>query len=286
MILDLYYVPVVTAGFSILDIEQKIQLAGKLADISGEIIRQYFRQARLFTETKIGEISSIVTLADRATEAAMIAILQKETPETGIIREEGKNIAAKNGYYWVLDPIDGTSAFVRGLPIFGTLIGFVDCQHNLPILGIVNQPILQERWLGIHGQPTQFNCRPIVNSYAKDRHWKLADACLISTTPFMFVTEAQKAAAKKLQAICQRQAFGGDCYNYVMLASGCSSLPIVIIEADMKYYDFCALIPIIEGAGGAISDWSGNPLTPKSTEVLAASNTWLLQQALAAIAPS
>ena len=263
--------------------ERKIQIAQKLADISGEVIRRYFRQPNLFTETKVGEVSSIVTLADRAAEAAMVEILQQEAPEDGIIREEGENILAKNGYYWVLDPIDGTSAFVRGLPTFGTLIGLVDLDRNLTLLGIVNQPILQERWLGVRGQPTQFNGSPIVNPYVQDHHWKLEDACLASTTPFMFITEAQKTAAKKLQSICQRQAFGGDCYNYTILASGWHSLPMIILEANMKYYDFCALIPIIEGTGSVITDWSGNALKPESTEVLAASNPWLLKQAVQAL---
>ena len=266
-----------------LEKERRIELAQKLSDISGTVIRRYFRQPNLFAETKIGEVSSIVTLADQAAEIAMVEILQQEAPEDGIIREEGENIVAKNGYYWVLDPIDGTSAFVRGLPTFGTLIGLVDLDHNLPLLGIVNQPILQERWLGVHGQSTQFNGSPIVNPYVQDRHWKLEDVCLASTTPFMFITQEQKNAAKKLQSVCKRQAFGGDCYNYTMLASGWNSLPMVILEADMKYYDFCALIPIIEGTGSAITDWSGNRLKPESTEVLAASNPWLLQQAVEAL---
>lgn len=265
------------------DREQQIKLAEKLADVSGEVIKKHFRKPHLQTETKEGAISSIVTIADREAENAMVDLILKEAPRDGIIREEGENIASQTGRYWVLDPIDGTASFVKGLPIFGTLIGLVDLDSNSTLIGIVNQPILQERWLGVKGKPTLFNQQPIINSYAQDTHSKLAEACLTSTTPLMFVTDRQKAIAKKLQQICQRTAFGGDCYNYAALAFGWSSMPIVVLDSDMQYYDFCALIPIIEGVGGVITDWSGNPLNRQSTEVLATSNSILWKQTIEAI---
>lgn len=260
--------------------EEDIKLAEKLADISGEIICQYFRKPNLIAETKEGQISAIVTLADQEAEEAMVEMILSHSPNDGIIREEGENITSKNGRYWVLDPIDGTSSFVKGLPIFGTLIGLIDQQINTPLLGIINQPILQERWIGIRNKQTLFNQQPIINPYVSDIDSKLEDACLTSTTPFMFITDRQKSIATKLQQICLRKAFGGDCYNYMTLASGWSSMPMIILEADMKYYDFCALIPIIEGSGCVITDWSGNPLNSYSTEVLAASNAYLLEQTL------
>lgn len=262
------------------DLDRRTKLAEKLADVSEEVIKQYFRQPHIQTETKEGEISAIVTIADRDAENAMVEILLKEVPGDGIIREEGENIPSQNGFYWVLDPIDGTSSFVKGLPIFGTLIGLVDLEKNHYLIGIVNQPILQERWLGVQGKPTLFNDRPIVNSYAQDTTSNLAQACLTSTTPLMFVTDRQKAIAAKLQQVCHRTAFGGDCYNYAALASGWSSMPMVVLDSDMKYYDFCALIPIIEGVGGIITDWSGNELTSQSSEVLATSNRLLWEETL------
>jgi histidinol phosphatase-like enzyme (inositol monophosphatase family) len=265
------------------DLDRQVKLAEKLAEVSGTIIRQYFRQPHLAAETKEGEVSAIVTIADRAAEEAMVEVLLQEAPADGIIREEGETIPSQTGYYWVLDPIDGTSSFVKGLPIFGTLIGLVDLENNLPLLGIVNQPILQERWLGVQGQPTRFNQQPILNPYAQDRHTPLAEACLTSTTPLMFISDRQKAIATRLQHCCQRTAFGGDCYNYAALASGWSAMPMVVLESEMKFYDFCALIPIIEGAGGAIADWTGNKLNSQSSEVIAASNPFLLQQALQVI---
>jgi fructose-1,6-bisphosphatase/inositol monophosphatase family enzyme len=152
--------------------------------------------------------------------------------------------------------------------------------ENQPILGIVDQPILGDRWLGVKGKASLYNNQMIVNPYRQDRELVLKNACLASTTPLMFITERQQAIARQLQSVCKRTAFGGDCYNYMMLATGCTAMPMVILESDLKYYDFCALIPIIEGAGGIISDWSGNPLKADSSEVLAVSNSGLWQQVL------
>ncbi len=264
-------------------LELRVRLANQLADVSGNIIQKYFRQGNLESETKVTEVSSIVTIADHLAEDAMVDLIQKECPNDGIIREEGNNINSKNGYAWVLDPIDGTSSFVKGLPIFGTLIGLVDLNKNLPLLGCVNQPILQERWLGITKNPSLFNQKTINNPYKNNNDYPLAEACLTSTTPLMFITPRQKAIASRLQTVCRRTAFGGDCYNYVSLAMGWTAMPMIVLESDLKYYDFCALIPIIEGVGGMITDWSGNTLNSHSTEVLAASNPNLHQQALEVI---
>ncbi|MEL4897746.1 inositol monophosphatase family protein [Crocosphaera sp. Alani8] len=261
-------------------LELKVKLANKLADVSGDIIKKHFRQSNLPSETKINEISSIVTIADRLAENVMVDLIKKECPDDGIIREEGENIDSKNGHAWVLDPIDGTSSFVKGLPIFGTLIGLVDLDNNLPLLGCVNQPILQERCLGIRGKATTFNQQTINNPYVNNYDYPLKEACLTSTTPLMFITPRQQEIASRLQKVCSRTAFGGDCYNYVSLAMGWTAMPMIVLESDLKYYDFCALIPIIEGVGGMITDWQGNALNSHSTEVLAASNPNLHQQAL------
>ncbi|XTZ09864.1 MAG: inositol monophosphatase family protein [cyanobacterium endosymbiont of Rhopalodia yunnanensis] len=265
------------------DLVQQLNIINELADVSGKVIYQYFRQPNIEIETKHFDRSSIVTIADRAAEEAMVEVLRQKASSDGIIREEGDNIPSQNGRYWVLDPIDGTSSFVKGLPIFGTLIGFIDEAYNVPLLGCMNQPILQKRWLGIHGKIPTLNRRLVKNLYAQLTDSHLKDACLASTTPMMFVTKRQQMIAAKLQDVCKRIAFGGDCYNYVSLASGWSSMPMVILESDLKYYDFCALIPIIEGAGCIITDWSGNSLNRQSTEVLATSNQTLHEQALAVI---
>jgi histidinol phosphatase-like enzyme (inositol monophosphatase family) len=262
--------------------DRSLTIAHQLADVSGEVIRRYFRRPHLQTETKTGEISSIVTIADRLAEEAMLAVLRREAPSDGVIREEGENIPSSSGRYWVLDPIDGTSSFARGIPVFGTLIGLVEGERS--VLGIVDQPILGDRWWGVRGQPSFYNHRAIENPYRLAPAPVLENACLVSTTPLMFVTARQRAIAARLQQICKRTAFGGDCYNYMMLATGWSALPMVILEADLKFYDFCALIPIIEGAGAVITDWSGNALDATSTEVLASSHRGLQERGLEAIA--
>ncbi|MGK7933322.1 MAG: inositol monophosphatase family protein [Microcystaceae cyanobacterium] len=262
------------------DLSNRIALIHRLADVSQTVIQNYFRQPNLTAATKTWDTSSIVTIADQETEEAMVEIIRKELPEDGVIREEGANIPSKNGFSWVIDPIDGTSSFVKGLPIFGTLIGLIEETQPTPLLGLMNQPILQERWLGIAGHSTTLQGNPITNPYVNREDIPLADACLTSTTPLMFVSEKQQAIAHTLQQICQRTAFGGDCYNYVSLATGWSALPMIILESDLKYYDFCALIPILEGSGAIISDWQGNPLKADSSEAIAASNVNLWQQAL------
>lgn len=166
----------------------------------------------------------------------------------------------------MLDPIDGTSSFVRGLPIFGTLIGLVD-EHMTPVLGVANQPISGDRWQGAIGEQSQLNGELLVNPY-RDQKTSLQEACLVSTTPLMFTTPTQKAQVEQLYKHCKRTAFGGDCLNYLALASGWTAMPMVILEADMNFYDFCALIPILQGADTLITDWQGRGLLPTSSEIL------------------
>ncbi len=265
-----------------MQLQATIQLGHKLADMAGLIILRHFRQPYLPSATK-DQISSIVTIADQQAEKAMVELILKESPGDGIIREEGEHIPSQTGRTWVLDPLDGTAAFVRGIPTFGTLISLVDMETNTVLWGIVNQPVLQQRWLGINGVGSWLNEQPIFNPYASNENISLQESCLISTTPLMFITQQEKAVAHKLQKFCRRTAFGGDCYNYVALATGWSAMPMIILEADMQYYDFCALIPILQGTGTVITDWQGNPLKPDSTQVLATVNQFLLAQVLAAL---
>jgi len=264
------------------ELQQRLVLAHQLADCAGQVIQGYFRCSHLPTQTKAAQISSLVTVADQEAEATMVELVSQTFPQDGILAEEGNNRPSQSGYTWVIDPLDGTAAFVKGFPLFGILIGLVDAQHQ-PLLGIAHQPISQERWQGLRGQPSRENGQIIDNPYCQESHWPLEEACLTATTPLMFVTPGQQAIFQGLQSHCRRSAFGGDCYNYLALASGWSALPLVVLEADMNYYDFCALIPIVQGAGAVITDWSGQPLTPHSREILAASNESLHRQAIAVI---
>ncbi len=228
-----------------------IELAEKLADIARPIVTNYFR-----SNIKIKEKENLtpVTVADRETEAAIRKVLQTEYPEHGILGEEFGCYNLDAEYVWIIDPIDGTKAFITGKPVFGTLIAL--CKNNRPILGIIDQPILKDRWIGVAEKPTTHNGDLVTTRACSN----IANAWLSATSPDMFKGKHKKSfnqLAKKVKF----PLYGGDCYSYGLLASGFSD---IICEAMMQPYDYCALVPIIEGAGGKISDWAGEPLKVSS----------------------
>ena len=235
-----------------------IDLAAALADAAGAAIRSYFR-ADHGLETKSD--ASPVTLADRAAEAAMRQLIERTFPDDAIIGEEYGTKPGKSGRAWVLDPIDGTRAFISGRPIFGTLIALT--VEGWPMLGVIDQPILKERWTGVVGQPTLLNGTP-----ARTRLIKALDEALLATTSPALFNDDQLHAFEHLDAQVRSTVLGGDCYNYGCLASGHID---VVVEAGLKIHDFAALVPVVEGAGGRMCDWAGDPLTNDSIgEVIAA----------------
>lgn len=247
-------------------------LANRLADEAGQIARKYFRQS-FEVISKADE--SPVTVADRAIEQRLREIIEAERPEDGIFGEEFGIKESRNGLTWVLDPIDGTKSFVIGRPTFGTLIAL--CENDVPMLGIIDQPITGERWIGVQGQSTLFlqkgphpsplpEGRGDKNGIAvKTRSCKnLKDACAGSTTPAMFPPLSLPKGGeiwRNIEPAVKMLAWGGDCYMYGLLASGFMD---VCFEASLSPYDFCALVPVVEGAGGVMCDWDGKPLTMKS----------------------
>jgi histidinol phosphatase-like enzyme (inositol monophosphatase family) len=227
--------------------QQDIILAGRLADAAGAAIRPYFR-AEFGLEMKPDH--SPVTLADRAAEAAIRAILEQERPGDGIIGEEYGTIREGAARQWVLDPIDGTRSFVAGRPIFGTLIALME--DGVPVLGVIDQPVTGERWLGAVGQPTVLNGKTC--STRKGR--ALADAIAATTSPAAFCASAFAQFQKLIPAVGD-VVWGGDCYNYALVASGHIDL---VIEEGLKLHDLAALVPVVEGAGGRMCDWQGRSL--------------------------
>ena len=220
------------------------------AEAAGAAIRPLFRSA-LIVEAK-GDASP-VTEADKAAERAIRALLADRHPDHGVIGEEYGETNPDAEWVWVLDPIDGTRAFVTGRPLFGTLIGLL--HRGRPVLGLIDQPATGERWTGVAGQPTRFRstmggkprCRPCRT---------LAEAELSCTSPDMFdAATAPRFAAVK--AAARRTSWGGDCIAYGLLALG---LVDVVVDATMKPWDWAALVPVIEGAGGRCTDWAGRPL--------------------------
>jgi histidinol phosphatase-like enzyme (inositol monophosphatase family) len=228
-----------------------VEVALALADAAGAAIRPYFRSG-LSADDKSDD--SPVTAADRAAEQAMRVILAERCPDHGVIGEEfGTADRGASRYRWVLDPIDGTRAFITGRTTFGTLIALTE--DGVPVLGVIDQPITGERWIGIAGQTTSFTgplggragCRPCSS---------LGQAELSATGPEFFPPSAQPAF-ERLRGSVRRVTWGGDCYAYGLLALGQID---VIAETDLKPWDWSALVPVIQGAGGSATDWSGAPL--------------------------
>jgi len=251
--------------------DELIRLANRLADAAGAAIRPHFR-SRFEIEAKAD--ASPVTIADRAAEAAMRAILEAERPADGIIGEEYGAVRADAGLVWVLDPIDGTRSFVAGRPIFGTLIALIE--DGVPLLGVIDQPINGERWIGARGRPTMFNDTPVRTHSCP----ALSRAQIATTGPNYFTAE-ELARYDAVRTHTANAIYGGDCYNYALLASGHVDL---VIEAGLKLHDYAALVPVVEGAGGRMTDWSGRPLDRHSDgRVIAAGDPALIDQVLAAL---
>lgn len=224
-----------------------LELAHRLADTSGTIIRSYFR-AKLLVEDKTD--ATPVTIADRAAEQAMRELITQSYPEHGIVGEETGVTLLEADYVWVLDPIDGTKSFITGKPLFCVLIALL--YQGQPILGVIDQPILQERWIGGRGVPTTLNGQAVQVRSCTD----LKQAILYATSPQMFKGEDANAFAQ-LREVVKLSLYGCDCYAYALLAMGFVDL---VVEAGLAPYDYCALVPVIENAGGIITDWAGQPL--------------------------
>ena len=256
-----------------------IAAAEAAVDAAAAAIRPFYRQ-NLNAELKSD--ASPVTIADRTAELAMRAVLSQRFPDHGILGEEFGLDRAAARLRWVLDPIDGTRAFITGRPSFGILVALLD--GDTPILGIIDQPITGERWVGVAGQPTRFRG---VHGQAGCRPCPALDQAELSCTAPEIFTEVQTTAWRRLAAATRRVSWGGDCYAYGLLALGAID---VIAEPGLKVWDWAALVPIVEGAGGRMTDWQGGKLRSDSdggaggSSVLAVGDPALLAPALALLA--
>jgi inositol-phosphate phosphatase/L-galactose 1-phosphate phosphatase/histidinol-phosphatase len=247
-----------------------LALAHELADAAGVAQRRYFRTP-VSVESKADE--SPVTIADREAEAAMRDLIRRRFPGHGILGEEYGATDLDAEFVWVLDPIDGTKSFITGRPLFGTLIALL--HGGVPVLGVIDQSIIGERWLGVTGQASTHNGRPIAVRACAG----LAQAALFVTSPRLFETEGSRRAYQRLEDSVRLPMFGGDCYAYGLLAMGFADL---VVEASLEPYDYMALIPVVTGAGGLLTDWSGAALTLDSAgAVIAAGDTRTHAAALA-----
>ena len=266
-------------------LEAYAEFASKLADAARLEIMPYWRRSRgeLGQEIKVEENRSVfqsaspVTLADRAAERKIRELIEEACPTHGIFGEEygAQNIDAD--FVWVLDPIDGTRSFITGRPLFGTLISLL--HKGSPVIGIIDQPVLNERWVGVVGRQSTLNGAPVRTNGVS----KLQDAELFSTTPDMFKKGHEMDRYGALKDATRSSHFGADCYAYALLASGFGV--DMVVEADLGLYDYCALVPIVEGAGGSITDWEGKQLGLHNHDacegrVLASANQCLHEHAL------
>ena len=247
-----------------------VALAHSLADAARPIAARYFR-TQVTVDDKTD--SSPVTIADREAETAMRALLTKHVPGHGVFGEEHGAERTDAEYVWVLDPIDGTRAFITGLPIWGTLIALL--HKGVPVLGVIDQPILKERWLGVTGQPSTLNGQPIQVRACPT----LDRAYMYSTSPLMFSGEVTRKHAALADAV-KLFRWGGDCYAYGLLAAGHVDL---VVENDLKLYDFAALVPVIKGAGGLATDWRGRELDMNSDGSILAAGDPAVHRAAARI---
>ena len=257
-----------------MNLDPDIALALRLAEAARSAIRPHFRTA--LTATRKDDATP-VTLADRAAETAMRRLIKAEFPRDAIHGEEFGAEPGTSGRTWVLDPIDGTTAFLAGRPIFGTLIALVI--EGWPVLGVIDQAILGERWIGATGQPTTLNGKP-----ARTRSCRaLADAAIATTGPHYFDDhDGGHFMGLAAKTDHKRMVMGGDCYNYAMLASGHLD---IVCEANLKLHDYAALVPVVEGAGGTMCDWNGDPLHAGSSgHVLALGDPARLEDVVAALA--
>jgi inositol-phosphate phosphatase/L-galactose 1-phosphate phosphatase/histidinol-phosphatase len=251
---------------------REVALALELAALARPIILEHYRRP-LAVDTKADQ--SPVTIADRNAEAAMRAAIGRAFPDHGVIGEEYGRERADAEFVWVLDPIDGTKAYITGKPLFGTLIALT--WQGRPIVGVIDMPALDECWWAADDRATVMDGTPVKSRPCAD----LAQAMLYATSPHMFRDADATAFARLVDAV-RHPLYGGDCYSYALIAGGWNDL---VVEAQLQAYDFCAAVPVIEGAGGVMTDWQGRPLTPASDgRIVACGDRRLLAPALARLA--
>jgi myo-inositol-1(or 4)-monophosphatase len=256
-----------------------IAFAHKLADLSGQVIRPYFRQRIEVADKGLakGRAFDPVTAADKGAEQAIRAIIEQERPNDGIIGEEFGEKPPANPFTWILDPLDGTRAFITGRHEWGSLIALEE--NGNAVLGILDQPILNERFIGVNGNAELFSAGS--QSPLRVRPCPtLSGAVLCATHPDAYFSPDERKAFSRVQTAARMTRFGGDCYLFGLLALGFIDL---IIESSFHHWDVAALIPIVRGAGGIITNWEGGSCA-HGGKILAAGDVRVHAQAMKLLA--
>ncbi len=258
----------------VLENEQKdiIAIAHKMADTAREISLKYFRTPALKASNKSDDGFDPVTIADREAEQAIREIIAKNRPNDAIIGEEFPNSPGTSGLTWVIDPIDGTRAFISGIPTWGVLIGLDD--GTKPVLGIVDQPYIGERFIGAFGH-AELITKTTTQTIKTRNCSTLADATLMTTFPEIG-SKAERMGFEAVSTKVKLTRYGLDCYAYALLAMGQIDL---VIEAGLNAYDIHGPQGVIEAAGGIVTNWQGEP-GHMGGRILAAGDADLHAQAL------
>ena len=251
------------------DLAEALAFAHELANASAKITLSYFRHPLDIDNKDDGGRFDPVTRADREAETVIRDMIRTRFPDDGIIGEEHGAESPTGRRFWVIDPIDGTRAFISGLPLWGTLIALNDGAR--PILGLIDHPATGERFVG-SPDGAFLKCKKLaVRPCAA-----LRDATLSTTDPELFAPGAESTAFREVSAKVKLRRYGYDCYAYAMLAAGFID---IVVEAGLKTFDVQALIPVIEGAGGIVTDWRGGP-ADGGGQILAAGDRRVHQEAL------
>jgi myo-inositol-1(or 4)-monophosphatase len=258
------------------DIPRLLAFADTLADAAREAILPFFRAAPT-VESK-GAAFDPVTEADKSAECAMRALIEREHPDHSVLGEEYGGELAAHGYQWILDPIDGTRAFISGLPLWGVLIGLY--HDGRPLLGVMDQPYLDERYRG-WGDGANFTARGATRPLKTRACVTLSEATLSTTDPTLFRGEEEAGAFARARAQTKLTRYGYDCYAYVMVAAGAIDC---VIESELKPFDIAALIPILTGAGGGVCAWDGGDAS-QGGRVLAYGDERVRDEALRLLSP-
>ncbi|MBO9435770.1 histidinol-phosphatase [Ruegeria sp. R13_0] len=249
-----------------------LEVAEEMADAARAAILPYFRQTDLETDNKLAGGYDPVTVADRAAEQAMRAVLAQRRPEDGILGEEFGQVEGSSGRIWVLDPIDGTRGFVSGTPTWGVLIAL--STQDGPIMGVVDQPYIGERFVG--GAGIAQLTGPLGTTPLKTRGTQALEQATLFTTFPEVGTPEDRAGFQAVAGQVQLTRYGMDCYAYALLSAGQADL---VIEAGLNAYDIQAPIAVIEAAGGIVTNWQGGP-AHNGGRALAAANAEIHAAAL------
>lgn len=254
--------------------EGALALAHELAEVADRHCKQGIAQRRVQTiTTEIKADKTFVTALDLAIEHEQRALIAAAFPDHGIWGEEELSLGIDRPWVWTLDPIDGTMAYVCGMPVYSTLISL--CFESIPVLGLMHFPATNERWVGCAGQPSTCNGQVCQTREPRD----LRDAVMSASSPDFFKSTRERSQLAAMVSATAWRVYGGAAMSYGRLASGQTDLAL---DAGLHIYDYAPMVPIIQGAGGVITDWQGQPLNLFSgSSVLACSHPDVHAQALA-----